>query len=362
MAGLILRLGTDPKDPKKTIDWCSVVEPGTVLAQIDETIYKATVNQAKANLQQAEANLGKLKAAVHQTERDWKRAQSLIKTHAIADLDYDNAELAYDSAVSGLAVGDATIAQCQAALELAEANLRYCTITSPVKGVIVDRRVDVGQTVVSSLSAPSLFLIAKDLKRLQVLASVNEADIGKVHVGQKVTFTVDAFGDEVFHGGVSQVRLNATMNQNVVTYTVVVDTDNSSGKLLPYMTTNAKFHIQNRTGVLTVPNMALRWQPQLQMIAPDARATLQAEAVGSKAGRGKEAKTGRRESTGRLWIADGKFVRPIDVQTGLNDGLKTEVSGPDVKEDMEVVVGEKRHDTGSSNANPFAPKLFGGKK
>src|SRR5205823_6028616 len=150
-------------------------------------------------------------------------------------------------------------------------NLGYCTIRSPVKGVIVDRRVNVGQTVVASLNAPSLFLIAKDLKRMQIWASVNEADIGQIHPGQAVSYTVDAYPGEVFTGQVSHVRLNATMNQNVVTYTVVVTTDNSKGRLLPYLTTNLQFRVSERTNVLMVPNTALHWQPQLDQVAPAAR-------------------------------------------------------------------------------------------
>src|SRR5204863_6291083 len=179
--------------------------------------------------------------------------------------------------------GDAAIAQAQAGLKDATAaaakargvvgdaeanlkkaliNLGYCTIQSPVKGVIVDRRVNVGQTVVASLNAPSLFLIAKDLTRLQIWTSVNEADIGQIHPGQPVTFTVDAHPNQTFHGTVSQIRLNATMTQNVVTYTVVVDTDNANGKLLPYLTANVQFEVNSRPNVLEVPNAALRWRPR----------------------------------------------------------------------------------------------------
>ena len=150
-------------------------------------------------------------------------------------------------------------------------NLGYCTIKSPVRGVIVDRRVNIGQTVVSSMSATSLFLIAKDLKHIQVWLSVNEADIGSISIGQSVTFTVDAFPNRLFHGEVGKIRLNATMTQNVVTYTVEVNTKNEDGKLLPYLTANAKFKIGRREGVLLVPNAALRWSPMPGQIAPEAR-------------------------------------------------------------------------------------------
>ena len=154
------------------------------------------------------------------------------------------------------------IEQDEAHVEVApRANLDYCTIRSPVKGTVIDRRVNVGQTVVSQMSTSSMFLIAKDLRRLQIWASVNEADVGQIHVGQQVDFTVDAFSGEKFRGVVSQVRLNATMTQNVVTYTVVVNTDNSNGKLLPYLTTNLKFEVERHDNVLQVPSMALKWHP-----------------------------------------------------------------------------------------------------
>jgi HlyD family secretion protein len=153
----------------------------------------------------------------------------------------------------------AGLAQAEAVLRRAQRNLGYCTITSPVKGVIIDRRVNIGQTVVASLNAPSLFLIAKDLTRMQVWVAVNEADIGKIRPGQPVTFTVDAFQGETFRGEVGKIRLNASMTQNVVTYTVEIITDNASGRLLPYLTANVQFELSRASYVLMVPNAALRW-------------------------------------------------------------------------------------------------------
>ena len=254
VAGQIVRFGKDPRG--KTIDFGSPVEQDTVLAQIDESVYKAQVESAQAqvkqaqaglesanaqvavadaNVKQAEANLVQMKAKLHQADRDWSRAQKLGPTKALADVDYDSAEATYLTSKSALAVGEAAVAQTKAAfkdaqanvakaeatvaaakatLSNAEINLRYCTIKSPVKGVIVDRRVNIGQTVVSSLNAPSLFLLAKDLKRLQVWSSVNEADIGNIKPGQAVTFTVDAFPDRSFTGVVApdQPRLNASIS------------------------------------------------------------------------------------------------------------------------------------------------------
>ena len=184
----------------------------------------------------------------------------------------------YEIAQANVAVGEAAIvqsrnavAQAQATLQRGQRNLSYCTIKSPVKGVIIDRRVNIGQTVVSSLNAPSLFLIAKDLKRMQVWVSVNEADVGSIHPGQPVSFTVDAYPGKIFRGEVGKIRLNATMTQNVVTYTVEVITDNSSGKLLPYLTANAQFELSQHNNVLLVPNAALRWCPQPEQVTPKFR-------------------------------------------------------------------------------------------
>ena len=231
--GPIVSLGKDPKDPSKSIDYDSQVEVGTLLAKVDDSVYKAQYDQAKANLLHAQADLGELQAHLDQCEAEWKRAEALLPSKAIADTDYDLDVANYKAAQANLEVGKATVKQCEAALAMAKRNLDYCTINSPVKGVIIDRRVNVGQTVVSNMSVSSVFLIAKDLRRMQVWASVNEADIGRIHEKMPVTFTVDAYPNEVFHGTVYQIRMNATMTQNVVTYTVVVETDNSDLRLLP---------------------------------------------------------------------------------------------------------------------------------
>ena len=179
--------------------------------------------------------------------------RKLLPKQAIAETDYDTVMANYKAASANVAVGKATIRQDKAALRTAETNLGYTTIASPVRGVIIDRRVNIGQTVVASLNAPSLFLIAKDLRRMQVWASVNEADIGHIHVGMPVQFTVDAYPGQTFRGSVTQIRMNATMTQNVVTYTVVVTTDNSDGKLLPYLTANVQFEMERGRGVCWCP-------------------------------------------------------------------------------------------------------------
>ncbi len=253
------------------VDYGTPVEKDAVLALIDPTKYKAAYEQSSASVALARANLEQAKATQHKTERDEKRAADLLKTNAIAQADYDSAEAAYLVAKANVGVAEASITAAEAQQRSVRTDLEYTTITSPEKGVIVDRRVNVGQTVVAALNTPSLFLLAKDLSRLQIWASVNEADIGRIKKGLKATFTVDAFPNKVFEGFVSQVRLNATMTQNVVTYTVVVTTENKDKDswLLPYLTANLNFEIERHEDVLKVPNAALRYRPRPQLIAPD---------------------------------------------------------------------------------------------
>jgi HlyD family secretion protein len=314
VAGKIVSFGKD-KDGKM-VDYGSVVGAGTILAQIDDALYaaevsqvKAQVAQAQANVKRAEADLGQLKAKLFQAERDWQRAKKLGPSDALSQSDYDAALSAYEVAKANLKVGEAAVVQAKDAVAQAQANLRrasqnldYCTIKSPVKGVIIDRRVNIGQTVVASLNAPSLFLIAKDLTRLQVWASVNEADIGNIRPGQPVVFTVDAHPGETFHGEVGKVRLNATMTQNVVTYTVEVNTDNSDGRLIPYLTANLKFLVAERRDVLMVPNAALRWLPQPDQVAAGVRPTARPPGR-QKEGRGRQGPRGKRTGENRDRVA-----------------------------------------------------------
>ena len=230
----------------------------------------------------------------------------------------------------------------------------------------MDRRVNTGQTVVASLNAPSLFLIAKDLKKMQVWAAVNEADIGNIHPGQAVTFTVDAFPGHTFHGEVNKIRLNASMTQNVVTYTVEINTDNSDGKLLPYLTANVQFEVAERRNVLLVPNAALRWTPAPETIVPDAR-----KQYGSRGQHGSPStrEADRPDNGGRdvpaegtVWIQEGRFVRPARVTVGLTDGVLTEIQSGDVVEEAQVVVGESQRSQRDDTTNPFTPRLGGGRR
>lgn len=358
VAGQIVSFGKDEKG--KVIDYGSAVKEGMVLAKIDDCLWaadlastEAQLAQAKAGLLRAQADLIQLQARLEQARRDWERAQKLGPSAALAESAFDAYKAAFETTKANVSVGEAsvgqakaTISQVDAAMLRARRNLGYCTITAPVDGVIIDRRVNIGQTVVASLNAPSLFLIAKDLKRMQIWVAVNEADIGKIRPGQPVTFTVDAFPGETFRGEVNKVRLNASMTQNVVTYTVEVNADNSNNRLLPYLTASVNFEVARRTDVLLAPNAALRWKP-------DTAASTEAAATAART-------TGKQSKGGRLWVTAAAGVKPLMIGTGLTDGTKTEVSGEDVTEGMAVVVGTGGAQTASASGdtrNPFLPKL-----
>jgi len=374
------------------IDYRSVVKKDQLLARLDTSLYKADWETAKAQQQQAAATLAhdkadlmRLQALLDQASNEWERAKKIGPSDALSQNDYETFKANYETALSNVEVGKAAIkeseagvAQAKAQYDRAEANIEYCTINSPVDGVIIDRRVNVGQTVVSALSAQSLFLIAQDLKQMQLWVAVNEADVGSIHPGQNATFTVDAFPNETFKGTVNKIRLNATMTQNVVTYTVEVDTDNSNGRLLPYLTANVQFEVRKDPDVLLVPNAALRWYPQPQDVAPDVRAQVEAENGPAPADQQAAAPTpaaptsaaadgstgGHRhhkaelDKTGTIWIRDGQFVRPVTVTVGPTDTFSTEVSSPDLKEGATLIVGEVHQDDASQTTNPFAPQMF----
>ncbi len=397
VSGQFLEFGKDKKG--NPIDYGSVVESNMLLARIDPSLFKADVALDKAVLAsdqagvaQAEANVEQMKAKEAEAEADWKRAQVLGPSEALAPTTYDSYKANYEIAKANVNLAIAAVDSAKAAtnqatatLQKAQQTLDYCTIISPVNGVIIDRRVNIGETVASSLNTPSLFLIAKDLTRIQVWASVNEADIGSIHTNQAVTFTVDAFPNRTFHGKVNKVRLNATMTQNVVTYTVEVNTDNADGKLLPYLTANVNFLTGQATNVLLAWNSALRWHPQKDLIAPAFRqpangaeagpagARAAAEPGGTDGPSAASGGSGRQGGDARgsgqgvapvqmgmLWAAEGNFVRPVPVKLGLTDGTWTEVQGEDLTKGMVVVTGTLSVEAAAeeaAGANPFIPQI-----
>lgn len=391
-------------DVKQAEAALSSAQAGVQRATADLAQLKAAQAQAEAQsasseagIPRAEADLAQLTAKLTQAQRDWERAKKLGPSEALAQTTYDSYQSTFEAARANVAVGEAALRQARsasaaacAAVAMAKANvavgeaavleaqaahvqaetsrwrakrnLGYCTITSPVGGVIIDRRVNIGQTVNASMDAPSLFLIAKDLRRMRVWVAVNEADIARVYVGQPVTYTVDARPDETFRGTVCKVRLNASMTQNVVTYTVEIATDNPDGRLLPYMTANVRFEVQRRDNVLHVATAALRWTPAVEQVAPAVRAA----AAEPEAGAGGEARPAVADDTaaakekkpGVVWVADGSTVRPLVVHAGLTNGTVTEVEGPELAEGLAVVTGvDTAAKAASGTTNPFTPKL-----
>ena len=376
ISGRILSFGKGTDG--KTVDYGSGVAQDAVVARIDDSLYQADAAQAeaqvasaKAGVQRAEADLGQLKAKLLCAQRDWERAKRLGPSEALAQAAYDAYESAYETAKANVAVGEAAILQAKASLTQAEKslwraqrNLEYCTITSPIKGMVIDRRVSVGQTVTAGMETPSLFLIAKDLGRMQVWVSVNEADIARVYPGQPVTFTVDALPDEKFQGQVYRIRPNASMTQNVVTFTVEIATDNSAGRLRPYLTASVRFEVDHRANVLRVPTSALSWTPAVDQVAPEYRQgppgsqTSVPSPLPAEAPPASQPAAGKGMAPAVLWIVQGQYVRPIPVLSGLSDGTNVEVNGQGLAEGMDVVTGTQ---TGSSATqgdvtNPFTPK------
>jgi HlyD family secretion protein len=345
VAGLIESFGTDPCDPGRPVTYGTHVEEGTVLARLSSALFKARVDQARGRVTRAKADIDLARAKLHHAQRELERTKKLRDRGTgtvVSEQEYETAFSTHESAKATLGVNESELLVAQADLEEATVNLGYTTIRSPVKGVILDRRINIGQTVVASLNAPSLFLIAKDLSRLEIWSSVNEADIGSIHESQKVRFTVAALPRETFEGTVAKIRLNANMAQNVVTYTVVIAVDNSRGRLLPYLTVRLQFEVQAREHVLLVPNAALRWHPSVQYVVPDAREH-DAVAVRRNAPARADAKSpdshGGDDLAARVWIKRGDLVRPVDVTTGLSDGVMTEICGNDLKEGAEIVLG-----------------------
>jgi HlyD family secretion protein len=328
VTGMIAEFGTDPARPGKTIDYGSPVDVGTVLARIDPALYQAQVEQAKAKLERARASIRLLEARAQQAERDSTRLKKLGT--AVSAEDREVAQSRLDVARADLDVGKADALLAEAGLKQAEVNLGYTIIKSPIKGVVIDRRVNVGQTVTAALNAPSLFLIARDLKRLQCWASVKEADIGQIQVGQPAQFTVDAFPDAVFQCKVSSIRLNASMTQNVVTYTVVLDVDNANGKLLPYLTADVRIVVGEQKEAKLVPSAALRWRPNLEQVTPGAREAFAAWLEDREKGK-----------PAFVWVEEKGFVRPVKVKSGLTDGTVTEIIDGELEERTPVVVGVK---------------------
>ncbi|HXV64378.1 MAG TPA: efflux RND transporter periplasmic adaptor subunit [Vicinamibacteria bacterium] len=310
------------------VDFNDRVEKGQVVARIDPTLLESAVRDARANLAR---NLAQLQ----QLESEYSRIERLFTEGLVSQTEYDTARYA-------LAVGRETVSSSEIALARTEQNLAYATIYAPVSGTVIERNVDVGQTVAASFSAPQLFLIAADLRRMQILATVDESDIGRIRKDQSVRFRVSAHPDRTFEGKVRQVRLQSTLVENVVNYTVVIDVDNHEGLLLPGMTATVDFFVETATNVLKIQNSALRFRPTAEML------------TGLRESGGRPARTQNGGDGARLWIrgADGKLSM-VRVTTGLTDGQWTEISGEGIEEGMEAVAGVITEQT-PATSNPFA--------
>ena len=340
-------------------DFNSTVKKGQLVAKIDPRLFNATVEQARANLAAADGNLVKVKAQAADGERQARRAAALLEQKLIAQADYDTARSTADADNAAVDAAAGAVAQSKAQVHQAELNLAYTDITSPKDGTVISRNVDVGQTVAASLSAPTLFLIAEDLRKMQVDTSVAEADIGKLQPGMQATFTVDAYPGERFAGKVRQVRNAPQSLQNVVTYDAVIDVDNSDLKLKPGMPANCTFIHTDRSDVLRLPNAALRFLPPAELLA-----RLNPEGRPPQGGPPRRGAFGGRGDPSRktVWVLrDGKPV-PVILHTGVSDGSLTEILEGDVKDGDSVITdlaaGGATKATQPSQPSNFPRRMF----
>lgn len=313
-------------------DFNSKVKKGELIAKIDPQLFEASVAQARANYVAAQGNLAKAKAQALDAERQYKRSVTLAERKLIAQADLDTAQATADAAKAGVDAAVGSVEQANAQLHSAQVNLAYTDIISPTDGVVISRNVDVGQTVAASLQAPTLFLIAEDLRKMQVDTSVAEADIGQLRTGMPATFTVDAYPTETFVGTVRQIRNAPQTVQNVVTYDAVIDVDNSNLKLKPGMTANCTFVYAEDDDALRVPNAALRFHPPAELLAslqPGApaggRRTRGAGAQAAGAGSGMPAKAGGSADRKTVWVLRAGKPVPVAIRTGVTDGIMSAV-------------------------------------
>lgn len=248
-------------------DFNSLVRKGQVLARLDPSLFETQVEQARANLVRAQADVERLRVALDDARTKLTRARELSGRQLLPRSELDAAEVAARSGEAQLRSAEAQVAQAQAALNQAQVNLAHTIIASPIDGLVISRNVDVGQTVAASMQAPTLFVLAADLTKMQVLANLDESDVGRIRPGQTVVFRVDAYPGEEFSGKVGQVRLQPIVQQNVVTYSTVIDVPNPNLKLKPGMTANVNVEIARRSNVLRVPNTALRFRPSNEVFA-----------------------------------------------------------------------------------------------
>jgi HlyD family secretion protein len=355
-------------------DFNSHVKKGQLLAELDPTPFQQTVDQRQADVTKAQVEAANARIT-------YDRQKRLAAAGLAAQADLDSAKTAYEGA-------QAQVAQARAALSSAQTNLKYTKISSPIDGVVVDRSYDVGQTVAASFQAPTLFQIAQDLTKMQVQADVDQSDIGRIQVGQFSRFTVDSYPDETFRGRISQIRLNATVSQNVVTYPVIIEVPNPDEKLRPKMTANVTISVARVQNVLRVPNGALRFRPEgVKETAPATTSSGQSAAsnapnqnrdMAQLAQRGGGGAAGAAGAVGRGWRRGGgqqqkktqtiyildanKKPQPVEIKTGITDGRYTEVVDGALKEGQDVIVGvaTTKVDSSGATGSPFGGGGRGG--
>jgi HlyD family secretion protein len=309
---------------KLNADFNSHVHKGDVIALIDPRLFEGAVHQATADLENARANvvaasanLLKAQAALVQTKAEYDRAQNMMRTNIgtqqaldVAKANYDSARAAVEGAQASVVQANAQVSQKQAALSVAQTNLAFTVIRSPIDGTVVARNVDVGQTVAASLQAPTIFTIAQDLVKMYLYAKVDESDVGRIRAGQPVTFKVDAFPKEIFHGNVAQIRMNPTTVQNVVTYDAVIEFENRDLKLFPGMTAYVTIPVATVENVEKLPNAALRFKPP--MTPEEVRARYAQAGIA-------------RDDAPVVWKLRGDAIEPVEVALGITDHSYTEV-------------------------------------
>lgn len=325
---------------KLFVDYNSEVKKGQVIAELDKTNLMSTLNAAKANLLSARANLQSAKATESYQLSNYNRYKTLYDKGLVSADDYESARLSYEQAREQANSARQNVTSAQEEVQRAQTNLGYATITSPIDGVVISKSVEEGQTVAASFSTPELFTIAKDLTNMQVIADVDEADIGDVAVGERVTFTVDAYPDDTFEGSVTQVRLQATTTNNVVTYEVVISAPNADLKLKPGLTANVTIYTAERQGVTSVSSKALRFTPT-------------AETVGKR-------RIADCNGKNKVWTLENNTLKAHAVKTGMSDGIRTEITdgiaeGAEIVTEVKVTSEQGMAESQNNESSPFAP-------
>lgn len=318
-------------------DYNDLVKKGQVLVELDPALFKVAVAQQEASTASARADVESAKASLYQAQVDAVRSRTLEKQKFIATADKDAANAKEAVAQASLAAAKAKLRLAQAALDKARLDLKNSVVLSPVDGSVISRNIELGQAVVASFQAPNLFTIAENLKKMQVLANVDEADIGMVKEGAMADFTVDSFRNRHFNAKVSQIRNAAQTLQNVVTYVVVLDVDNSGLLLRPGMTANVKIEVANKKGIVLVPNPSLRFKPKPEDLVSQKTSTNEKQKKEGNLLSAKEQKERAFGLQATVYVQEGEKIKPLSIITGITDGNQTEVK-EGLREGQQVVV------------------------